>query len=256
MNGPLGACHGGDNGSALLVSVSQSTFPAAHAVNNGARRGLRLLSRAGHPRETFGDDVVVRVARFATRMWRTINGERADPPILLAQGSAGFNGVCAYDGPLRCTLLALWQWIWPRGCFAVLQVQAWRANELTSKQVELVANHVMNSSEIEKTAVAQEENLLSDLNRLVAMEIDRQVWRGEMVRKAYEFHKAKGSGTNADIVSIEQPVGPPLPPIQRDAAFKQGGWIASSAQQRRALALDGGTAVTKLRLNMKSFNDS
>lgn len=43
MNGPLGASHGGDNGSAMLVAVSSGGFPSANAVNDGARRGLRLL---------------------------------------------------------------------------------------------------------------------------------------------------------------------------------------------------------------------
>ncbi|KAL7553517.1 hypothetical protein ACHAWF_016790, partial [Thalassiosira exigua] len=37
MNGPLGASCGGDNGSALLMTVSESTYPAANAVNDGAR---------------------------------------------------------------------------------------------------------------------------------------------------------------------------------------------------------------------------
>ena len=78
-NGSLGASHGGDSGSACLISVSPATYPAANAVNDGARRGLRLLARAGHPRETASDDVVVRIARFATNLWRTINGEALSP---------------------------------------------------------------------------------------------------------------------------------------------------------------------------------
>ena len=122
-NGPLGACHGGDNGSALLMTVSGATLPAANAVNDGARRGMRLLSRAGHSsKETsISEELIVRVALFATKLWRTINGEHADGHEKV--------GVCAFDGALRCSLLGLWQWIWPKGCWAAMQVQAWRPHD-------------------------------------------------------------------------------------------------------------------------------
>ncbi len=256
LNGPLGASHGGDNGSALLMSVSPGTFPAASAVNDGARRGLRLLSRAGHPRETVSHSMVVRVARFGTRLWRTINGEPADPPPSFSNTNVP-TGVCTYDGALRCSLLALWQWIWPKGCFAVLQVQAWKAQENTPRYIELGAHHVMKITDEEKAAATAEEASLSDINRLVNVELDRQVWRGEMAQKAYEVFKSSKKSTTPmqDMAAAEQGIGQPLPPIQRDAAFKQGGWIASAAQQRRALALDGGTAVTKLRLTVKNSSD-
>jgi hypothetical protein len=70
------------------------------------------------------------------------------------------------------------------------------------------------------------------------------------------FKNSKGSLSASDVAAAEQGIAQPLPPIQRDIAFKQGGWIASAAQQRRALALDGGTAVTKLRLTVKSLADA
>jgi hypothetical protein len=66
------------------------------------------------------------------------------------------------------------------------------------------------------------------------------------------YKSNKSSTAIQDVAAAEQGIGQPLPPIQRDAAFKQGGWIASAAQQRRALALDGGTAVTKIRLTVKT----
>ncbi len=256
--GPLGACHGGDNGSAAITAVSAATFPAASAVNDGARRGMRLLSRAGHPSSQFQQEEVVRVAIFATRLWRTINGEPADVPQFEDKNAKQYPllGVCAYNGILRCSLLALWQWIWPKGCYALLQVQSWGAHEDTAHYRNIGAHHVMKITDAEKAAAAAEENSLSDLNRFVELERDRQVWRGEMAQKAYDIHKAsKGQSSNLsqDVLAIstaaaEKGIGQPLPPIARDAAFKQGGWIASAAQQRRALALDGGTAVTKLRL--------
>lgn len=252
LNGPLGASHGGDNGSALLISVSSGSFPAASAVNDGARRGLRLLSRAGHPKETIDEKTIVRVARFATRLWRTLNGEPADAPD--SDSGGRLNGICAFDGALRSSLLALWQWIWPKGCFAVLQVQAWKEQENAQKYLELGAHLVMKISEEEKAAATAEENALADINRLVNAELDRQAWRGEMVQKAYDMYKAS-KGPIQDVAAAEQGIGQPLPPIQRDTAFKQGGWIASAAQQRRALALDGGTAVTKLRLTVKNTGD-
>jgi hypothetical protein len=254
FNGPLGASHGGDSGSAALVSVSPTTYPAANAVNDGARRGLRLLSRAGHPRETAGEDVIVRIARFATNLWRTINGEYVVPTnksSIVPADTTKLNGVCAYDGHLRCSLLSLWQWIWPNRCLAVLQVQAWKSHEGTRRYEDLGANHVMKITDEEKAAASAEEAALEGINRLVNVELDRQKWRGEMAMKAYEFHKS-GSGAKVDVAAAEQGIGQPLPPIQRDTAFKNGGWVASAAQQRRALALDGGTAVTKLRLTVKS----
>jgi hypothetical protein len=264
--GPLGACHGNDNGSVAMTAVSPLTFPAASAVNDGARRGMRLLSRAGHPSSQFRQEEVVRVAIFATRLWRTINGEPADiPPSGGGMSSTGqhypLSGVCAYDGMLRCSLLALWQWIWPKGCYALLQVQSWSAHENTPHYRNIGAHHVMKITDAEKAAATAEENSLSDWNRYVELERDRQVWRGEMAQKAYDIHKAttaasknsSSSNLSQDPLVIttaaaEKGIGQPLPPISRDAAYKQGGWIASAAQQRRALALDGGTAVTKLRL--------
>lgn len=252
FGGPLGSCHGGDNGSAVLMAVSSATFPAASAVNDGARRGMRLLSRAGHPSSKVQQEVV-RVAIFATRLWRTINGEPADVPKNFARGDR-LVGVCAYDGILRCSLLALWQWIWPKGCYALLQVQSWDSDgESTPPYRKVGADLVMKISAKEKATATAEENSLADLSRLVEAERDRQVWRGEMYQKAYELHKAnKGSTPTSDVGAAEKGIGQPLPPIARDTAFRQGGWIASAAQQRRALALDGGTAVTKLRLKVKS----
>lgn len=251
LTGPLGASHGGDNGSAILTTVSPTTFPAANAVNEGARRGRRLVGRAGHPKETVDRAVIVRVARFATRLWRTINGDPPEPPKDYRGESIA--GICTFDGALRCSLLALWQLIWPRGCFSVLQVQDWKTHESTKQYADLGAHLVMQISEEEKAAAAAEETLLADINRFVDMELGRQAWRGEMAKKAYEMFKAsKGSSALQDVAAAEQGIGQPLPPIQRDASFKQGGWIASAAQQRRALALDGGTAVTKLRLTVKT----
>jgi hypothetical protein len=207
------------------------------------------MSRAGHPRETgVGEKLIVRIARFATNLWRTINGE----PLVLGSSTPGhFNGtvgVCAYDGHLRCTLLALWQWLWPKGSFAVMQVQTWKAHEGTQHYKEIGADRVMKISSEEKDASNTEDASLGEIERLVSSEIDRQLWRGEMAAKAYEFYESGKSGIIADASAAEQGIGQPLPPIERDNAFKSGGWIASAAQQRRAKSLDGGTAVTKLRL--------
>ena len=47
-------------------------------------------------------------------------------------------------------------------------------------------------------------------------------------------------------------IGEPLPIVRKDTAWKLGGWVASTAQQRRAKGADGGTAVTKIRLTVKS----
>jgi hypothetical protein len=69
--------------------------------------------------------------------------------------------------------------------------------------------------------------------------------------QAYSIFKTTKSANSApDGSSTEQGLGQPLPPIVRDKAFKQGGWIASCAQQRRKALLDGGIAVSKIRLKM------
>ena len=255
MDGPLGACHGGDNGSAAVTTVSAGGYPAANAVKNGARRGFRVVGRAGHPRETIEEAVVVRVARFATRLWRTINGEPADP-LESFTPEAPVVGVCSYDGVLRTSLLALWQWIWPRGCWPVLQVQNWKSHESTQRYRDLGAHLVMKITDDEKSQATEEENTLSELNHLFKMELDRQVWRGEMAQQAYKMGNFIKKSTPVDVAASEQGIGQPLPPIERDNAYRQGGWIASAAQQRRSLALDGGTAVTKLRLKVKGSSDA
>jgi hypothetical protein len=237
FHGPLGASNGGDNGSALLMSVSAATHPSASAVNDGARRGLRLLSRAGHPKTNVPDMVVVKVAMFATKLWRTINGEEPEP------SNSPSVGVCAFDGKLRCALLALWQWLWPKDCYAVSRVQDWRGQGPPGSE------KVMSIQEDEKQAAAVEEYSLAELSRLVDHEIDRQVWRGEMAEKAYELSR-NGKKQGIDIAATEQGLHQPLPPIKRDTAFKQGGWGASWAQQRREAYLDGGGSGTKVRLKV------
>lgn len=246
LNGPLGASHGGDNGATAVTAVNGVSYPAASAVNDGARRGLRLMTRAG--RDTgAGEVLITRIARFATTLWRTINGEPTNLSDNIPGHIDGSVGVCAYDGHLRCTLLCLFQWVWPKGCFAVMQVQAWKSHEGTQHYKNLGADLVMKTSIEEKEASQAEEKSLEVISNLVNVEIDRQVWRGEMAAKAYEFSKRVKTG-DVDASAAEQGIGKPLPPIERDSAFLAGGWIASAAQQRRKLALDGGMAVTRLRL--------
>lgn len=248
LNGPLGCSHGGDNGAAAVTTVNSASYPAAAAVNDGARSGLRLITRAGRDTD-YGDALTVRIAGFATTLWRTINGE----PIKFAGSVPGHSdgslGVCAYDGQLRCTLLCLWQWVWANKCFAIMRVQSWKAIEGTQHYKDIGANLIMKTSEEEKEAASAEEEALTGIRNLVNMEINRQSWRGDMAFKAYEFSK---NNKSVDASAAEQGIGQPLPPIERDSSFSAGGWIASAAQQRRKLALDGGMAVTKLRLRKSS----
>ena len=175
LNGPLGAAAGNDVGASVVNTVSAELFPAANAVNDGARRGLKFLKHAGHPREPIDEETLVRIAIFASDLWRTINGE----PMELQSSVPGFFdgsiGVCANDGQLRCTLMALWQWLWPKSCMAVVQVQSRQANEWTKSIAELGVDKVMKTSSEEEKASLQEERLLSDMKNRVTIEIDRQV---------------------------------------------------------------------------------
>lgn len=250
LNGPLGASHGGDSGSAVVYTVGPVSYPSANAVNDGARRGLKLITRAGKPKEVgISEELVVRVAKFATNLWRTINGEPDNICDSIPGSFKGVVGLCAIDGHLRCSLLALWQWLWPRGCFALMQVQARKTTAWSKDYKDLGVDKVMRMSDEEMAALADEESSMMELHRLVSMELDRQMWRSEMAAKAYDiFRTTKSSNGMADASASEQGIGQPLPLIKRDQSFKQGGWIASSAHQRRAAGLDGGTAVTKIRV--------
>ena len=67
-----------------------------------------------------------------------------------------------------------------------------------------------------------------------------------MPTQAYRYFKS-----TADNLNLTE-VGQPLPIVKKDAAWKSGGWVASTAHQRRAQGADGGSAVTKIRLMVKS----
>lgn len=230
----MSGTYGGDNGSAMLTTVSSASHPVASAVNDGARRGLRMLKVVGR-NDDITDKIVVRVAIFATKLWRTLNGDTC-----VGSTESGVDGVCAGDAHLRCALLSLWQWIWPKSCFALLRVQGWKSAENSPRYKEIGAHHVMKISEEERQSAIAEETALGPFNDLVRSEIDRQLWRGEMAMKAYEYHSVDKRGNQIK----EDGIGEPLPPIQRDEAFKSGGWLAATARQRRAMALDGGQAMT------------
>jgi len=243
MNGPLGASCGGDNGSSLLLTVSDFTYPAANAVNDGARRGLRLL-KDNCKQNDYASQTVVRVAKFATRLWRTINGELVSPS--MDNASRETAGICAHDNHLRCTLVALWQWVWPRQCWHIMRAQPLHAMEGNPSWYSMGLNHVMKTTAEEKNVTAFEDEALKPLTRLVEAEIDRQKWRGDMAGEAYKYFKISHGKINLT------EAGRPLPVVEKDVAWKLGGWVASAAQQRRIQGADGGSAVSKIRLNVKS----
>mmetsp|Transcript_17313 Transcript_17313/g.24452 ORF Transcript_17313/g.24452 Transcript_17313/m.24452 type:complete len:283 (+) Transcript_17313:62-910(+) len=249
FNGPLGCSYGGDNGSALLIEVCDFSLPAASAVNDGARRGLKLLNRAGQ-NATHSERIVVRVARFATALWRTINGElggeHLEDTLLAPAITNAVDGVCSHDGVLRCSLLSLWQWIWPESCMAVLRVQSWKEHEKTQRYKDLGADKVMKISDEEREAATAEDSLCNEVREIVKIELDRQRWRGEMAAVAYHYSKNEDNGI------VKDPHSQPLSIIEKNNAWKLGGWSASAIQQRRSKGADGGTAVRKVRLTVKS----
>ncbi len=257
-NGPLGASYGTDNGASLHTTVSKSLMPAADAVNDGARRGLRLLKQAGVTDQKIPEATVVRVARFATQLWRTLNGELGGIEKFKSNGgdttpiTSAVDGICAHDGYLRCIILSLWQWIWPKGAIAVLRVQSWKEHEGTARYKNLRADEVMKIEDSEKNAVSAEESACAGLHKIINNEIERQRWRGEMAKKRREEIV-----TSKDSVTNTQGVNCPLHVVQKDLAWKHGGWVASAAQQRRHKGADGGSsvAVTKFRLSMNKGGD-
>ena len=243
MTGPLGASNGGDNGSAVLTSVSNYLYPAGNAVNDGARRGLRLLAKAGRD-NTISNRAVVRVATFASKLWRTINGELGSSGIV--KTALIMTGVCAHDGHLRCALLSVWQWIWPKECPAVQRVHSWKTYEGTQQYKELGCNQVMKTTDEERSAMAPDEAACYRMKGIVSKELDRQKWRGEMAMKAYDNGKTK----DTKVSSSSQELNQPLPVVQKGAAWKAGGWISSAAHQRRGKGADG--SHKKLRLSVQT----
>eukprot|EP01083_Nonionella_stella_P027783 76522_1 len=238
-------------------------MPAASAVNDGARRGLHLLRQAGgqpKPGQKFiaSESTVVRVATLASNLWRTINGEMGGKDNLDSISgntipiTSAVDGVCAHDGYLRCSLLSLWQRVWPKGCIAILRVQSWKEHEGTQRYKNLGADEVMKIDESEKKSSAADEAKCSGLRKIVASEIDRQRWRGGMARERRQEILSSKDGTKNS-----QGVNFPLHIVPKDTAWKHGGWIASAAQHRRTENTDGGSsvAVTKLRLSMNKGGD-
>lgn len=257
--GPLGGCAGGDNGSALLMTVSENNYPAAHAVNHGALEGLRMLKHAGKDDQAYSEKAVIRVAQFATKLWRTMNGEMGigsvvdnDVMTTTTTKNKGLlyvdpTGICAFDGHLRIALLSFWQKIWPRECYSIHLVQMWREKR------GLVVPNVIEPNRAKLEDIRNDERELEDLSRVVQSELGRQNWRGEMATKAYNYWAKDGKRGMKDLSgSASQGLGHPLPVVEKDKAWKMGGWSASSAQQRRKMALDGGTAVNRIRAKMKS----
>lgn len=230
-NGPLGSSCGGDNGSSMLLTVADSTLPAANAVNDGARRGLRAL------KDTCKEGInqtQARVARFASRLWRTMNGEA----VTSGASPSNAGGICAHDSQLRCQLVALWQWIWPRHCYQVMRSQSWHAVEGTPQYYAMGMDQVIKTTVEERDAAALDDQALTELGKAVEDEIDKQKWRGEMASEAY-------SNCKKEDMTV---VGQPLPLVKKDEAWRLGGWVASTSQQRRTQGADGGSAVTKIRL--------
>lgn len=240
-------------------------MPVANAVNDGAKSGLKVLKRAGIESNSTSslltETTVVRVAKFATLLWRTINGESGGKDSLKDVGfSSGtvapvtsvVDGVCSYDAHLRCTLLSLWQWLWHKECPAVLRVQSWRRQpERIAMYKDLGADDVMKVTDEEREAAAAEDAVCSSLKNIVKREIDRQKWRGEMA-KVVQRRESQSSMTAKDLSSTSQGLDKPLSIVDRDHAWEHGGWIASAALHRRRKREDGGPVVKKIRLAMKS----
>jgi hypothetical protein len=248
LNGPLGASNGGDNGSALLMVVSDFSYPAAYSVNAGARLGLRLLNDS--LKDTckdvkYSNQIIVRVASFASRLWRIINGEQCGKFSAGHDDTESFS-VCAHDSHLRCTLLALWQCVWNKHCMQLMRAQSWHAMEGTPQYFAMGIDKILKQTPEEKEATAREDVVLEPLSEIVETEVDRQKWRGEMAAKAYEYYERE----NKSNPSSE--VGQPLPVLAKNVAWKLGGWVASTAQQRREKNLDGGRAVRKINLHVQS----
>ena len=68
-----------------------------------------------------------------------------------------------------------------------------------------------------------------------------------MANDAYQYCRSM-SKDEFDLTEV----GQSLPVVEKDAAWRLGGWVASTGQQRRNQGADGGSAVTKIRLMVKN----
>lgn len=226
------------------MTVSDFSYPAANGVNAGARLGLRLLKDPckADDNKKYSNEAVIKVATFATRLWRTINGEQCNN--FTANGDKTRASVCAHDSYLRCALVALWQCIWNKHCMQLLKAQGWHAMKGKPEYYAMGIDKILQQTLKEKDAVAREDAVLQPLAEIIDRELDRQQWRGEMAAKAYEYSEMDNKNNQAEI-------GRPLPLVEKNAAWKMGGWVASTAQQRREKNLDGGRAVKKINLHIQ-----
>lgn len=112
------------------------------------------------------------------------------------------------------------------------------AVEGTPQYYAMGMDQVIKTTVEEKDAAALDDQALVELGKAVEDEIDKQKWRGEMANEAY-------SNCKKEDMTV---VGQPLPLVKKDEAWRLGGWVASTSQQRRAQGADGGSAVTKIRL--------
>jgi hypothetical protein len=234
LNGPLGASYGNDSGNTIFTSVSELSSPAANAINDGARRGMRLLRTAGKPvssnkpnQKKTSEQTIVQVAQFASSLWRTMNGElggKKNEKEKACTGSTSvIDGVCAYDGHLRCTLLAIWQCVWPNSknnnghCIAVQRVQSWKAHEGTQKYKDLGADQVMSVDDEEKKEAELGYKANNSFRKIIISEIDRQRWRGEMAKEMKD-----SSDASKDPTAASQGLNLPLDIVEKDDAWRLG----------------------------------
>jgi hypothetical protein len=126
-----------------------------------------------------------------------------------------------------------------------MRIQSWMDHEGSQRFKEIHENIVMTMTEEEKEASTVDDDVHSEIRKLVSTELDRQQWRGRTASIAYDLSKQNEDNTK-DSTGLNQP----LPTIEKDGMWKLGGWIASTSAQRRAAGSDGGTA-TKIRLIAK-----
>lgn len=125
--------------------------------------------------------------------------------------------------------------IFPLGTYKRVDTPQYSAMGLT---------RVLETTSEEKELGAREDEYLAPLAAVDDTEVDRQLFRGEMAGQAYNYALKLGD------------VGEPLPVLKKDVAWKMGGWVASTAHQRRAQGADGGSAVSKIRLSVVKNNST
>ncbi len=234
VNGPLGRTFGEENASGALGLVKDRNFPTANSVNNGCRAGMGLLKRAGSEdtwtKKKFEVPTVMRVAKFATRLWNSMHSHEV-----------------RLDEDLRISFVNVWTLLWPTrlnksqldvGCPAlyrarkVLAAGGSAANEVQKFFRHDPSTELRIASEEDMSKVNEAKKIMGEIKAIMMRETLTREVRDSAAQRHYEAEMERfnrGGGLDTRGGDSQRP----MELVQRDGLWKEGSWVASVAQQRK-----------------------